>query len=109
MMHTTADDPKKYRSAEEVALWKRKEPLIRYTKYLQDKGILTEPQLTELEEEIKQEIQDAINRAEQQMKTLGDPLDMFDHLYAELPPSLLLQKNALKKALENSDKEDQHG
>ena len=44
--------------------------------------------LAALEEEIKQQIQSAIDRAEQQMKELGDPLDMFDHLYAELPPSL---------------------
>jgi len=109
MMHTTADDPKRYRTEEEVEIWKQKEPLIRYQKYLHDKKILTQPQLIGLEEEIKQEIQNAIDQAEQQMKDLGDPLDMFDHLYAELPPHLLAQRNKLKKDLENSNKGNNHG
>ncbi len=42
MMHTTADDPKKYRSEEEVELWKKKDPLLRYQNYLRKKNILPE-------------------------------------------------------------------
>jgi pyruvate dehydrogenase E1 component alpha subunit len=99
MMHTTADDPKKYRSEEEVELWKRRDPLIRYRKYLADKKILAPQGLSELEEEIKQEIRTAIDRAEEQMKKLGQPLDMFDHLYAELPAELRAQKDTLAKEL----------
>ena len=37
MMHTTADDPKKYRSEEDVERWKARDPLLRYRKYLVDK------------------------------------------------------------------------
>jgi pyruvate dehydrogenase E1 component alpha subunit len=109
MMHTTSDDPKKYRSEEEVELWRKKEPLIRYRNYLINKNILSEPLLAQLEEEIKEEIRAAVDQAEAQMKTLGAPLDMFDHLYAELPPHLRLQKEKLTKELANSKGAAQHG
>mgnify|MGYP002630320752 CR=1 FL=1 len=108
MMHTTADDPKKYRSEEDVELWKKKDPLPRYQNYLLKKNVLTESALTALEEEIQLDIQAAIDRAELQMKELGDPLDMFDHLYAELPPHLQAQKAELARELENSDGEEEH-
>lgn len=109
MMHTTADDPKRYRTEEEVELWKKRDPLLRYQTYLQQKNILTGQQLEELEEEIGQEIQSAIDRAESQMKELGDPIDMFDHLYYELPPNLQAQKEELVNELKNNDGEDNHG
>ncbi|NOR10692.1 MAG: pyruvate dehydrogenase (acetyl-transferring) E1 component subunit alpha [Desulfovibrionaceae bacterium] len=109
MMHTTADDPKKYRSEEEVEHWKKKDPLLRYQNYLLNKNIITESDLAALEGKIKQEIQAAIDRAEQQMKKLGDPLDMFDHLYAELPSELQAQKDELIREIDNSEGEDHHG
>ena len=109
MMHTTADDPKKYRSEEEVELWKKRDPLLRYQNYLLEKDVLTESDLATLEEEIKLEIQAAIDRAELQMKELGDPLDMFDYLYAELPSNLQAQKDELVQELANGKGEDHHG
>jgi pyruvate dehydrogenase E1 component alpha subunit len=109
MMHTTADDPKKYRSEEEVELWRQKDPLIRYEKYLLRKNILTASDRATLEKEVKEEIQSAIDTAEQRMQELGDPLDMFDHLFAEMPPRLQAQKAALADELENRDREDHHG
>jgi pyruvate dehydrogenase E1 component alpha subunit len=109
MMHTTADDPTKYRSDEEVELWKKKDPLLRYQNYLLKKDVITESGLSALEDEIKLEIQAAIDRAELQMKELGDPLDMFDHLYDELPPNLQAQKDELIRELDQSDGEDHRG
>lgn len=109
MMHTTADDPKRYRTEEEVEIWKKRDPVIRYQNYLEKKNLLTAPLLSEMEGEIKQQIQTAIDQAENQMKQLGDPLDMFDHLYSELPASLQAQKEALKNEIQNSDRGDDHG
>jgi pyruvate dehydrogenase E1 component alpha subunit len=109
MMHTTADDPKRYRTEEEVEIWKKRDPVIRYQNYLEKKNLLTAPLLSEMEGEIKQQIQTAIDQAENQMKQLGDPLDMFDHLYSELPASLQAQKEALKNEIQNSDTWDDHG
>jgi pyruvate dehydrogenase E1 component alpha subunit len=109
MMHTTADDPKKYRSQQEVELWTKKDPLVRYQHYLREKNILSETALDALVEEVKGAIQTAIDRADQQMKELGDPLDMFDHLYADLPPHLQAQKAVLTRELADSDEEGHHG
>ena len=41
-VHTTADDPTKYRSDEEVAAWERKDPLTRFRAYLEKKNLLEE-------------------------------------------------------------------
>ena len=109
MMHTTADDPKKYRSEEEVELWKQKDPLLRYQKYLHEKKYLSESELDSLEEQIKLDIQDAIDRVELRMKELGDPLEMFDHLYAELPPHLQAQKAELARNLRTVTEEEPNG
>jgi pyruvate dehydrogenase E1 component alpha subunit len=109
MMHTTADDPKKYRSEEEVELWKQKDPLLRYQKYLHEKKYFSESELDALEEQIKLEIQEAIDRVELRMKELGDPLDMFDHLYAELPPHLHAQKAELARNLRTVTEEKPNG
>jgi pyruvate dehydrogenase E1 component alpha subunit len=109
MMHTTSDDPKKYRSEEEVECWKRRDPLIRYRNYLAKKSILSDNQLSTLEEEIKQEIQAGVDRAEKHMQQLGNPLDMFDHLYADLPPHLRKQKKTLAEELAGNKGEAHHG
>ena len=39
-MHTTADDPTKYRSDDEVAAWKAKDPIERVRKYLISKSLV---------------------------------------------------------------------
>ena len=105
MMHTTADDPKRYRSDEEVEQWSKRDPLIRFEKYLMDKGLLSEEKRSQVESEVIDEIQAAVDRAE----TLGDPMEMFDHAYAEIPPYLKEQKADLARELSMIDKEGKHG
>jgi TPP-dependent pyruvate/acetoin dehydrogenase alpha subunit len=39
-MHTTADDPKKYRKEEEVKEWEPRDPLLRFEQYLRKKKLL---------------------------------------------------------------------
>jgi pyruvate dehydrogenase E1 component alpha subunit len=105
MMHTTADDPKKYRTEEEVEHWRRRDPLPRYRGYLMRKGILSDEKADQLENEITAEIKKAVANAEKEMERLGDPLEMFDHLYAELPPHLIEQKKQLVTETSASRKE----
>jgi len=85
-VHTTADDPTKYRSEEEVKEWERKDPLTRFTAYLEKKNLLEEG----LEGRVDEEIAAAVRRFE----AVGpaDPLTMFDHAYAELPPDVRAQR-----------------
>ncbi len=98
-MHTTADDPTKYRTAEEEAEWALRDPLPRFQGYLERKGLLSSERVEQLELEVKERIQAAVDRAERRMAELGDPLDMFEHMYAELPPTLLEQREELKREL----------
>jgi pyruvate dehydrogenase E1 component alpha subunit len=108
-MHTTADDPTRYRSDEEVEKWSQRDPLPRFQKYLLDKGLLSEEKRLEVESAIMEEIQTAIDGAEKQMETLGDPIDMFDHAYAEMPPYLKEQKADLARELSGGGEEGSHG
>ncbi len=109
MMHTTADDPKRYRSDEEVEAWQKKDPLPRFETYLSKKDILSDRNKTDLESQVLEEIQSAIDRAEQLMKEEVDPLEMFDHLYAELSPDLQSQKNELARIIAEQEEEMQNG
>jgi pyruvate dehydrogenase E1 component alpha subunit len=108
-MHTTADDPTRYRSDEEVEKWSQRDPLPRFQKYLSDKGLLSEKKRLEVESEIMEEIQTAVDSAEKQMEALGDPIDMFEHAYAEMPPYLKEQKADLARELSEGAEEGNHG
>lgn len=109
MMHTTADDPKRYRSDEEVALWQSRDPLTRFEVYLKSKGLLDDAASQRLTEEIQGQIQTAVDNAEVQMKTLGDPLDMFNHVFAQMPEHLRAQKRILAEEIAAGSKEVGHG
>jgi pyruvate dehydrogenase E1 component alpha subunit len=96
-VHTTADDPTKYRTAEEVAEWERKDPLTRVAAYLKKKRLLDEG----LEAQVDEEIAAAIARFE--ATAAADPLVMFDHVYAELPPELKAQRETLAETLRSGE------
>ena len=106
-MHTTADDPKRYRSDEEVEDWKKKDPIPRFERYLKDRDLLDDDAAESIAEEIKEEIDGAVKKAEKAMEKMGDPLDMFDHAYAEMPPRLKAQRKWL--AAEIQGKEGDNG
>ena len=108
-VHTTADDPKRYRTEEEVEQWKKRDPITRFQNYLIDKGVISEEKIAGLDSEVTEEIQSAIDRAEEQMKTLGDPIDMFEHAYAQMPPFLKEQKEAFARELAERRAGGNHG
>ena len=96
-VHTTADDPTKYRSEEEVREWERKDPLTRFVEYLRKKNLLEDG----LEQEVDAEIAAAVKRFEAMAPP--DVLTMFDHAYAEKPPELLAQREEVASRLRSPD------
>ena len=100
------DDPM---PPEEVEAWKKRDPIVRFQKYMTDKGLLSDDKIEALEAEIKSEIQVAVDRAEEIMKTAGDPLNMFEHAYAEMPPYLVEQSEQLAQELAQTQQEASHG
>ena len=88
-VHTTADDPTKYRTDQEVAMWEQKDPLTRFRTYLEKRNLLEEG----LEQQVDEEIAEAVRRFE--TAPAADPLAMFDHVYAELTPELTAQRDEM--------------
>jgi pyruvate dehydrogenase E1 component alpha subunit len=105
MMHTTADDPKRYRKDEEVEAWGKKDPITRFQKYLTSKKVLNGKKVKGLEEEIEEQINKAVEAAEKKMKAFTDPLIMFDHVYEEMLPHLAAQREELVQELDHDKKE----
>jgi pyruvate dehydrogenase E1 component alpha subunit len=98
-MHTTADDPKKYRTEAEVEAWIKRDPITRFQKYLTAKGLLTDDTIAAVDAEVQSEIKAAEERWTQQVEKALDPLDMFAHAFAEMPPHLLAQREELRQEL----------
>jgi pyruvate dehydrogenase E1 component alpha subunit/2-oxoisovalerate dehydrogenase E1 component alpha subunit len=62
--HSTSDDPTRYRSDEEVEMWKKRDPLDRLRAYLVRQSLLDEASDARLEEELVAEISAAITEVE---------------------------------------------
>ena len=84
-MHTTSDDPSKYRDKAEEDEWKAKEPFIRLNKYLRGKGLWDDARQVQAEKEFGAAIDQAIAKAE---AFKPDPRSMFEHVYSFMPDSL---------------------
>jgi pyruvate dehydrogenase E1 component alpha subunit len=96
-IHTTADDPTRYRSEEEVEEWEKKDPIDRFQKWLLDRGVLEDDAVESLEEELGEEMDAAWEEAQEMFEELEGPVAMFDHLYAERPAYLEQQKRVFQE------------
>src|ERR1700674_1149993 len=75
--HSSDDDDKRYREAEEVAIWRQKDPIQKYAAYLRDVGILRDPVEAEITERVNQQVDDATDYAEQAPDPTADDLMTF--------------------------------
>jgi len=78
-MHTTADDPKKYRTEQEEKEWWEKDPLKRFKLYLEKKHVLDEQLQAQIDTDVKKYIDDEIKAFESQTEFKPDTL--FDHVF----------------------------
>lgn len=95
-VHTTVDDPSKYRDEEEVEAWEARDPLPRFEGYLEEKGLLDDERREEIEAEVEEEIDAAVERWGEAMEEAEGPALMFDHVYAEPPAELEAQREAFE-------------
>lgn len=100
--HTTSDDPTIYRSNEEVESWEKKDPMIRFKKYLMDKGYWTEKEDKALEEEITSFVGETFKKVE--ASGLSKLEDIFKYTYDEMTPQLHEQYETYKKFVEEGGK-----
>lgn len=78
--HTTADDPTRYRDANELEDWAAKDPISRVAALLERKGLLTD--------DLQHQVQDKADAVARDLRTgcttMPDPqpLDVFKHVYS---------------------------
>jgi pyruvate dehydrogenase E1 component subunit alpha len=91
--HSSSDDPRMYRTDQEVEKQTLRDPILRFRKYLEEKKLWNSQSEAELEEEVKKQILTAVEEAEK----FGNPPveSMFEDVFAELTPELKDQQEYL--------------
>ncbi len=84
-MHTTADDPTRYREDAEVAEWAKKDPIDRLRKYLVGKGLWNDDSEKKMAEEQLAKIDEAVEKAKE---FKPDPRSMYENVYGYMPDIL---------------------
>ncbi|MCK9235282.1 MAG: pyruvate dehydrogenase (acetyl-transferring) E1 component subunit alpha [Acholeplasmataceae bacterium] len=100
--HTTSDDPTLYREDSEVEIWEKKDPMIRFKKYMIDKGYWTEEEQKAYEEESDNYVGEVFRKVEATGE--AELLDVFKYTYEEMTPQLIEQYETHKKFLEKGGK-----
>ncbi len=91
-MHTTADDPTRYRTDEEVEEWRSRDPIERFAGYLAAKDLIDDAKRDSLEDEVETAIDEAWRKAEDLIGQAAGPTRMFEHILAEKTPELQRQQ-----------------
>jgi 2-oxoisovalerate dehydrogenase E1 component alpha subunit len=88
--HSTADDSARYRDEGEVSAWRERDPIDRYRTHLLDVGTIDDEFVRSSEDEAEAWV--ASVRAD--LTALGEPsaAEMFEHAFADPPPTLLRQR-----------------
>jgi TPP-dependent pyruvate/acetoin dehydrogenase alpha subunit len=94
--HSSSDDPSRYRSNEEVAMWAKRDPVDRLRRYVAGRGLVTDASDEQLLAELTAEISAAIAEAERHPNAAREQI--FDDVYRDLPWHLADQRAALLAA-----------
>lgn len=96
--HTSADDPSRYRPAEEAEHWRRRDPITRLESALRERGVLTPEDADAATAEAEAYAADVRARLAEDPEPA--PLALFDHVFASPPPHLTEQRAVLRAELE---------
>jgi len=97
--HTTTGAPTRYRLSDDLERWKLKDPIARVEAYLKRNGMADQ----EFFDAVADEADDLGHRLREGCKAMPDPApsSMFDHVYAEEPPELAMQREGFASYLES--------
>lgn len=79
--HSSDDDDRQYKSAEEIEEGKKLDPILSFAAYLKENGILTDELEKEMNDRIMKEVNEATDYAEN--ASYAAPEDALKHVYAE--------------------------
>lgn len=97
--HTTNDDPSIYRSQEEELVWEKKDPILRFKKYLIAKGYWSEEEDQKLDNELNEYVIETFKKVEGYGAKV-DLIEVFEHTYETMTPQLVEQYNEYKEFLD---------
>ncbi len=101
--HSTADDPKRYRSTTELTEWQdTRDPITRLRIYLEREGVWDEAKQKMLEEELRAEVANAVTVA--LTEPIPPPESMFEQVYAIPSPLLQEQQREMLAFLKATEK-----
>ena len=80
--HTSDDDDRAYRSREEVEEWRKRDPIDRLKRFLEEQRLLDATADERLRREVAEEVEDATSFAE--AAAPPDPATLLRHVYAEV-------------------------
>ena len=95
--HTTSDDPSRYREEAEVEAWRERDPIARYEAFLEAEGLWEAIDEEALLADIDATFDEAVAAADAFPERGLE--EVFEHLYAELPPTLRRQLDDLETLL----------
>jgi pyruvate dehydrogenase E1 component alpha subunit len=75
------NDPQEYRTVEEVASWKKKDPIPRLESFLRSKGFLDDIKVKEVYRSVAEEIENAVRFAES--SPMPRPEDILTCVYKD--------------------------
>ncbi|MBY7143777.1 pyruvate dehydrogenase (acetyl-transferring) E1 component subunit alpha [Virgibacillus sp. NKC19-3] len=94
--HTmSGDDPTRYRTDELNDEWEKRDPIVRFRKFLEEKGIWSEEEENKVVEDAKEDIKKAIKEADNYPKQ--KVTDLIGNMYEELPVNLQEQMEEYKE------------
>lgn len=94
-LHTTADDPTKYRPDSEVQEWARKDPIARVKTYLNRKALWDDKRDQDFMDANLKLIDQGVEDAE---KFQPNPKGIFEHVYSYIPDTLKEEEDAALSA-----------
>jgi pyruvate dehydrogenase E1 component alpha subunit len=73
-----------YREDEEVELWKQRDPITIHTALLLSQGLATQAEIEQMDAQVTQEIEEAVEFARQ--SPYPDPAELFEDMFANPIP-----------------------
>lgn len=98
--HTTSDDPSRYRTVEEAAKWKNRDPIVRLQKLLQRRGLMDETQLQSVITAARARARSEFDAVEQFERPSLE--DTYRYVYADMPELFQRQLAERRRRLERT-------
>lgn len=103
--HSTSDDPRVYRSDEEVGAWRKNDPLLRLRKHIERRKVWSDELEADWSAVCEREVKECVRHAED--KPASELSAMFTDVYAEPPWHLREQQAQALRGPRASAEEDE--